>query len=491
MIDKLRIMPSTTAAAASEPAALDDPAVDRLPRTGPAPWARDALRRRLLAVADACAIAICTVSLGFAAGEGELLVAYVLGTIVVLILVAKMLGLYDRDHRYIRHATLSELPGIVAFAAIAAAESVIALTFLGAQSESGTELTQFVLALPIVVAALRTFARAAWRALTPPERVVIVGSGALEHATRRKFELLDTLHGKLTATLEDRDALKGPGLPKLVALLDELERQHGGTDRLIVADTVDEAAIADLVPLCRRREIKLGLIPPARGMFGTAVELDHIGELPIVQFNTWNVSRSTQWGKRAVDVGLSVVALILTAPLMPVIALLIRRDSPGPILFRQRRSGKDGVPFTMLKFRTMIEGAEELVEHALAAGAIETPTFKFADDPRRTRVGRFLRRTSLDELPQLVNVLRGEMSLVGPRPEQTELVERYPADVRRIRLCVKPGITGPMQISGRGALTFEERVAIERDYVEKLSLRRDLAILLMTVSAVVRQRGAY
>jgi exopolysaccharide biosynthesis polyprenyl glycosylphosphotransferase len=491
MIDPLRTTSSMSATAETEPAALDGAIAEQPRRKAHAPWARDALRRRLLAAADACAIAICTVGLGFTAGEGPMLVAYVLATVTLLIVVAKMLGLYDRDHRYVRHLTLNELPGIVALGAIASAESIIVLTFLGAQSESGTELTQFVLVLPFTVAVLRTCARLAWRAITPPERVVIVGSGALERATRRKFELLDTLHGNLTATLEDRDALRGSGLPKLVELLDELERKHGGTDRLIIADTVGEAAIADLVPLCRAREIKLGLIPPARGMFATAVDLDHIGELPIVQFNTWNVSRTTQWGKRTVDLALSLVALILTAPVMPVIALLIRRDSPGPILFRQRRSGKDGVPFTMLKFRTMIDGAEEMLENALASGAIDELMFKFVDDPRRTRVGRVLRRTSLDELPQLVNVLRGEMSLVGPRPEQIELVERYPPDVRRIRLGVKPGITGPMQVSGRGALTFEERVAIERDYVEKLSLRRDLAILLMTVSAVVRQRGAY
>ncbi len=491
MITRLHTTSTTTAPADGKAGSLDRLVADQQRRKADRPWARDALRRRLLALADGIAVATCTLGFGFTAGRGVELAAYVLGTIAVLAVAAKLLGLYDRDHRAIRHLTLNELPGIVALGAIATAESVIALTFLGEQSESGTHLTWFALTLPLLVAVLRTCARWVWRRATPPERVVLVGSGALEHATRRKFELIDSLHGELTATLEEPDALTGAGLPKLVALLDDLERDHGGTDRLIIADAVDEAAIADLVPLCRRREIKLGLIPPARGMFGTAVELDHIGELPIVQFNTWNVSRTTQWGKRAVDVALSIVALIVTAPAVPVIALLIRRDSPGRVLFRQRRSGKDGVPFTMLKFRTMIEGAEELLVDAIASDRLEQPMFKLADDPRRTRVGRFLRRTSLDELPQLLNVLRGEMSLVGPRPEQIELVERYPPDVRRIRLAVKPGITGPMQVSGRGALTFEERVAIERDYVEKLSLRRDLAILLMTVSAVVRQRGAY
>ena len=455
------------------------------------PWARDALRRRLLALADATAVVVCTVGFDAAPGHGAALVAYVLSTAVVLVVVGKLLGLYDRDHRFIRHLTMSELPDIVAFGAIATVESVIALTFLGAQPESGATLTQFAIALPTLIFLLRASARLLWRSITAPERVVIVGSGKLEQAARRKFELLDTLHGDLTATLEDADALTTPGLPKLVKLLDELERTQGGTDRLIVADTVDESAVASLVPLCRSREIKLGLIPPARGMFGTAVQLDHIGELPIIQFNTWNVSRTSQWGKRAVDVALSSVALILAAPGFPVIVWLIRRDSPGPILFRQRRSGRDGVPFTMLKFRTMVHDPEAPPEDASPADLAGEPTLKLEDDPRVTRIGRVLRRSSLDELPQLINVLRGDMSLVGPRPEQIELVARYPAEVRRVRLAVKPGITGPMQVSGRGALTFAERLAIERDYVEKLSLRRDIAILLMTVSVVIRQRGAY
>jgi len=454
-------------------------------------WARDARRRRLLALADAIAVATCTIALGVTAGTGVLAVGYVLVTVVILIIVAKALGLYDRDHRFIRHLTVNEMPGIAAFGAIATAESVIALTFLGAQSASGAELTRFMIVLPVLVALLRAGARWLWRRITPPERVVIVGSGDLERTTRRKFELFDTMHSDLAATLEDPEALDGPGMPKLVMLLDELESESGAIDRLIVADTIEESAIADLVPLCRRREIKLGLIPPARGMFGTAVQLDHIAELPIVQFNTWDVSLTTQLGKRGMDVVLSLIVLVLSAPAMPVIALLIRRDCPGPALFRQRRSGKSGRPFTMLKFRTMVQDAEERLEDSLPPGVLDDPMFKLVDDPRVTRVGRFLRRTSLDELPQLINVLKGEMSLVGPRPEQVELVARYPEEARSIRQAVKPGITGPMQISGRGALTFDERIAIERDYVEKLSLLRDMEILLLTVSVVVRQRGAY
>ena len=141
----------------------------------------------------------------------------------------------------------------------------------------------------------------------------------------------------------------------------------------------------------------------------------------------------------------------------------------------------------MVKFRTMVVGAEERLP--VAIDELRVPMFKLRDDPRVTRVGRLLRRTSLDELPQLWNVLRGEMSLVGPRPEQVELVELY-APEHRFRLSVKPGLTGPMQVSGRGGLTFEERLAVERDYIEHLSVARDFRILALTVAPVLNGHGA-
>jgi lipopolysaccharide/colanic/teichoic acid biosynthesis glycosyltransferase len=144
----------------------------------------------------------------------------------------------------------------------------------------------------------------------------------------------------------------------------------------------------------------------------------------------------------------------------------------------------------MHKFRTMVSNAEELLPEIVSIESLAEPMFKLTEDPRRTRVGRFLRRASLDELPQLVNVLKGEMSLVGPRPEQLELVERY-ASEQRFRLAVKPGMTGPMQVFGRGALSFEERLAVERDYIENLTLGRDLRILALTIPTALTGRGAY
>ncbi len=154
------------------------------------------------------------------------------------------------------------------------------------------------------------------------------------------------------------------------------------------------------------------------------------------------------------------------------------------------RAGLNGTPFRMLKFRTMVEGAEESLDEVVALEELPDPMFKLRRDPRITRVGRVLRRLSVDELPQLVNVIVGNMSIVGPRPEQIELVERYRPE-HRFRLQVKPGMTGPMQVFGRGELTFAERLAVELDYVENLSLARDLRILAQTFPVVLRGTGAY
>ena len=160
------------------------------------------------------------------------------------------------------------------------------------------------------------------------------------------------------------------------------------------------------------------------------------------------------------------------------------------MLFTQRRAGQGGHPFRMLKFRTMVRDAEALLPELVPFDTLAEPMFKLPTDPRVTRLGRLLRRSSLDELPQFWNVLTGEMSLVGPRPEEVGLVDRYTSEVR-FRLDVKPGMTGAMQVYGRGQLTFAERLAVERDYVENLSIGRDLRIIGMTLAVVLGRRGAY
>lgn len=194
--------------------------------------------------------------------------------------------------------------------------------------------------------------------------------------------------------------------------------------------------------------------------------------------------------KRAMDVAGALIGLILSAPLVPIIALAIKLDSKGPVLYVQERVGEGGRVFRMYKFRSMVDGAEEMLEELVDIEKRSSPAFKIRHDPRVTRVGRILRRTSLDETPQFWNVLKGDMSLVGPRPEEVRVVRRY-NDWHRRRLAAKPGITGPMQVDGRGDLPLDERVRLEIDYIENYSLLTDVKMLLKTVPAIVLGRGAY
>jgi exopolysaccharide biosynthesis polyprenyl glycosylphosphotransferase len=188
----------------------------------------------------------------------------------------------------------------------------------------------------------------------------------------------------------------------------------------------------------------------------------------------------------------ALTLLLLTSPVLAVLALLVKfgRGGRGPVVFRQERVGKDGRPFVLYKFRTMVVNAEARLTELRNLNDTDGELFKMREDPRVTPVGRWLRRYSLDELPQLLNVLKGDMSLVGPRPPLAREVAGYPADMKR-RLVVKPGLTGLWQVSGRSDLSWDESIRLDLTYVENWSLAMDLAILGRTLSAVVRTSGAY
>jgi exopolysaccharide biosynthesis polyprenyl glycosylphosphotransferase len=202
--------------------------------------------------------------------------------------------------------------------------------------------------------------------------------------------------------------------------------------------------------------------------------------------------RRTGWrtvAKRSFDVAFSLCGLVAAALLMAVVAVAVRLDSPGPVLFRQVRVGRDGVTFRVLKFRTMEDGAEHKIIDLRDRNEASGPLFKIADDPRVTRVGRLLRRTSIDELPQLWNVVRGEMSLVGPRPALPSEVDKWHPELHE-RLRVKPGMTGMWQVNGRSTTSWDDYVRLDLYYVDNWSLSTDLAILAKTVPAVLTSRGA-
>ncbi len=194
--------------------------------------------------------------------------------------------------------------------------------------------------------------------------------------------------------------------------------------------------------------------------------------------------------RRTLDLAVSGLALLLLLPVLALIALLIRLDSPGPILFVQRRVGLDGREFSVFKFRSMYTDAERRLDALLGTNERSGPVFKMRRDPRVTRVGRPLRRSSFDELPQLLNVLRGEMSLVGPRPALPREVALYTPE-QESRLSVLPGLTGLWQVSGRAKLSFEESIALDLQYIERQSVWLNLVLIARTVPAVLTGHGAY
>ncbi|GIV69843.1 sugar transferase [Caldilinea sp.] len=194
--------------------------------------------------------------------------------------------------------------------------------------------------------------------------------------------------------------------------------------------------------------------------------------------------------KRTIDIVGALIGLTISIPLVAIAAIAIKLESPGPVFFWQVRIGENGRPFRIVKLRTMVADAEARLPELVDLEHLEEPAFKLKNDPRVTRVGRILRRTSLDEAPQFYNVLRGEMSLVGPRPEEERIVRLY-QDHHRKRLAVKPGMTGPMQVNGRGDLSFAERLQMELDYIEHYSLRKDFEILLRTFPVIIRGNGAH
>lgn len=444
-------------------------------------WWRDALRRRMLALADVSAGALATmVALVPATGTFWPMLFLPLWP-----LVAKLFGLYDRDHRELRHLTADEVPAILAFVATLTAVIALLLPLTPAGTLDGLAILALFIAATVAAVCLRSFTRWAWWKRTPPERVGLVGDDPVLESLRRKFEMFREMHLELVSEHQI------DGLGQGDARAENLRELTSGVDRIVIAATgVELDLIGDLKALCRRRQVKLSVVSPLRGRGLPSERTSQLADLPILEYNTWDRSRSTWLIKRLFDVLVAAVGLILFAPLMVVIAIAVKLDSPGPVIFSQIRAGLSGRPFRMYKLRTMSVDAEAQLDGLVDFGELDDPVFKLRDDPRITRVGRLLRRFSLDEVPQLVNVLVGEMSMVGPRPEQVELVERYQGE-QLAKLETKPGITGPMQVDGRGELTFSERVAVELEYVENPSLGRDLRILIHTLPAVLRGTGAY
>lgn len=267
-----------------------------------------------------------------------------------------------------------------------------------------------------------------------------------------------------------------------------------GTDARVVvlagAERLPDAELLELLHSVRLRGVPLRVVPGALALMRGRTILSEGMGMPLLDVHYPALDNSQRALKRALDVAVSALGLLLLAPLFLVVALAVRLDSPGPVLFRQKRVGADGKTFICFMFRSMRADAEVRQEELEAMNEAEGPVFKIRRDPRVTRVGGFLRRWSVDELPQLINVLKGEMSLVGPRPLPVRDFLRMEEEHKR-RLGAIPGMTGYWQISGRSNLSFEDMVRLDLHYVENWSLSFDLKIILKTLGAVLRREGAY
>lgn len=242
-------------------------------------------------------------------------------------------------------------------------------------------------------------------------------------------------------------------------------------------------ALADL-------RIRLIMVPALTDIAGPRIHTQPVAGLPLIHVSTPNLEKGQRFIKRSFDMVGAALLLLLLMPILGLIALAVSISSPGPVLFRQSRVGAAGVPFTMYKFRSMVVDAEKRLAHLRDANEGNGLLFKMKQDPRVTKVGAFIRRYSLDELPQLLNVLEGSMSLVGPRPPLPSEVEKYDTNAHR-RLLVRPGMTGLWQVSGRSLLSWDDTVRLDLYYVENWSFLGDCTILLRTVRAVFGRHGAY
>jgi len=458
---------------------------------------RGALLRRLLALGDWGALLCClfaVTAITSSADIGSLFWGLMFSPVWVI--VYKLHGLYDNDHRRIRHSTLDELPTLVSASVLGTLtlDGLLALSPAGPLSPANAIAIGLGSLLGCFV--LRATIRFLWHHLTGLATGIVVGPAAAVDVVARRVSTHPETRLALVGYLSTGDDTKGEEeaaeLPRLgtVADISRVAREEEIERVVVTEEQMSEPAAEHLIEECKAAGLGLTFLPQHFGLLGPGIELNRLAELPVLDFRFSDPSRSTVAMKRAMDVVVSGLLLALLWPLLGMIALAILIDSGSPVFFRQRRAGREGRPFTMLKFRTMVVDAEERLKDLVDLNQLDQPAFKIQDDPRVTRIGRALRRASLDELPQLINVLRGDMSLVGPRPEEESVVALYD-ERQRGRLAIRPGLTGPMQVYGRSDLTFEERLAMERDYLDNLSLLTDLAILIRTPRAIVRGEGAY
>jgi exopolysaccharide biosynthesis polyprenyl glycosylphosphotransferase len=445
---------------------------------------RETVVRLALVVADLVAVAVSLVVV--AAVTGADLTLWAVALLPCYVLLAKMAGLYDRDQFVLHKTTLDEAPALVAVAAISVLviEGVQALEF---QGRSHPFFLWAVLTAALVV--VRASARFVTVRAVTPERVLVIGDSAATALVTRKLVGDPGLNATVVGRVSGRS---GPAdrADELLGTVDELPAvlEEHRVERVVVAPTHEGGEdVVDVIRLATACGVRVSVLPRLLDVIGSSVDFDDVGGQVLLGLRGFGLSPSSRFLKRVFDLVVTGGLLVVLSPLLLAIAAGVKLSSSGPILFRQTRIGRNGREFRMLKFRTMVSGADER-KHELLELNQAAPMFKIVDDPRTTRVGRWLRRYSLDELPQLFNVMRGDMSLVGPRPLITE-EDRLFSGWQRRRYHVAPGITGLWQILGSSRVPMSDMVTIDYLYCANWSLWVDAKVLARTIPYVLGRRS--
>jgi exopolysaccharide biosynthesis polyprenyl glycosylphosphotransferase len=463
------------------------------------------LVRRALLAADISALVVAFLLADLiGAGSGDARVAAIavfLLTIPVWVIAAKVYGLYERDEEHVDHSTVDEVAGVFHLVTLGSWLYFVATAAAGTANPNVFRLAAFWATAIVLLTAARGIARAiARRSPLYLQNTIIIGAGDIGQLAARKLVqhpeyginlvgFLDT-HPRTRRPELDHIALLGTPdrLMELVPLLD--------VDRVIIAfSDASHEQLIEMIRELRKLEVQIDVVPRLFEIVGPKAGIHAFEGLALVGLPPASLSRSSRFLKRLVDYVVSVLMLIVLSPLMAVIALAILIDSGRPILFRQQRLGYEMKPFTVLKFRTMRQNADRgehrrYIEQTLTHQAKPNSNglYKLDRSDAVTRVGRILRKTSLDELPQLFNILAGEMSLVGPRPCLDYETEGF-AEHHFERFLVPPGLTGLWQVTARAHSTFGEALDMDVSYVRGWSLSLDLQLLFKTPFSLVRMRA--
>ncbi len=473
--------------------------------------------RQLLLAADVVGLFVAFVGIEAAYGAGAVFgqrlgreTLLFAASLPLWLVLARIYGLYRRDEERAEHTTADDLGALIHLVTIGSFGVFGASWFFaGTSPRFSVFVTFWVLAMIWVVVA-RAVARAASARLHVSQNAIIVGAGDVGQLVARKFlqhpEYGINLVGFMDAAPRDRqhDLERLSLVDATLDNLPEIVREHD-IERVIIAFSHDsDAQILDVVRAVKDLDVQVDIVPRLFEVLGPTAEFHMVEGLPLIAVRPLRLSRSSLFVKRSMDLALSIPALILLSPVMAYIALRIKLSSPGPVFYRHDRLGRHGRPFRLFKFRTMHlefcrgveyggDDAEEKFRDLMSDPALRDQfehSYKLQHDPRVTKFGAFLRRSSLDELPQLINVALGHISLVGPRPITEDELSRYGRSASAL-LDVRPGVTGYWQINGRSNVTYEERVRLDMAYVGWWSVRLDLNIIAKTFRVLISDRGAY